>query len=134
MRTMGLTTGAALALLCGAGGVLALTEEQCLYFAVDGKTAICHAIGSPQKPFVALEVPAQACFQHAGHPSDYVAFGDPECQGGGCLPASAPCDATLPCCEGLTCNSGICGLPVEDATTDGDGAACEQEARTADAP
>ncbi|WP_434391609.1 FG-GAP-like repeat-containing protein [Melittangium boletus] len=27
----------------------------------------------------------------------------------GCLPVKAPCDATVPCCDGLTCQNGTCG-------------------------
>ena len=38
----------------------------------------------------------------------HIAVGDPQCQGGGCLPEIAPCDATLPCCDGLQCTNGVC--------------------------
>lgn len=133
MKTTAVALAAVLAVLCAAGGTLALTEEQCLFFEVNGKTAICHAIGSPQTPFIALEVPTQACMRHAEHPNDHVAVGDPECQGTGCLPENAPCDATLPCCEGLTCNNGICGPPLEDVTAE-DGKACVQGRTAAAAP
>ena len=48
------------------------------------------------------------------HAGDYVAVNDPTCQGGGCLPANAPCDATLPCCSGFSCVSGTCQANVSD--------------------
>jgi hypothetical protein len=104
--------------LCATSQTFALTEGQCLAFAVDGSTAICHATGSPNQPFAPLEIPIQACIHgHVDHSNDYVAVGDPACTGGGCLPSGAPCDPTLPCCEGLACNDGICGPPIEDVTT-----------------
>src|SRR5688572_27561910 len=120
MRTIRRMATATVAVACCSASAFALTEGQCLFFAVDGRTAICHAVGSPQKPFIPLDAPIQACIRHAEHPSDHVAVSDPDCQGGGCLPESAPCDTTLPCCEGLVCNDGVCGLPVEDAATSGD--------------
>ncbi|KYF97876.1 hypothetical protein BE18_28360 [Sorangium cellulosum] len=33
---------------------------------------------------------------------------EPTCGGQGCLAANAPCDPTVPCCDGLTCESGTC--------------------------
>jgi hypothetical protein len=92
----------------------ALTEGQCVVFAVNGTTAICHATGSPNARFVPLDVPVDACINgHVEHDSDYVAVGDPACQGVGCLPQNAPCDPTLPCCEGLACTAGLCApIPV----------------------
>ncbi|AUX34870.1 MULTISPECIES: FG-GAP-like repeat-containing protein [Sorangium] len=33
---------------------------------------------------------------------------DPTCGGEGCLAVNAPCDAMVPCCDGLTCQSGTC--------------------------
>jgi hypothetical protein len=90
-------------------GTYALTPEQCSYFSRDGKTAICHASASAKGPYVNLEISAEACIQgHTGHPSDYIAVGDPTCQGQGCLPSGAPCDGTLGCCEGLVCTNGAC--------------------------
>jgi hypothetical protein len=40
------------------------------------------------------------------------------CSTGGCLPTGAPCDATLPCCEGSACSNGTC---TALAPPDGDG-------------
>lgn len=37
-----------------------------------------------------------------------MAVNDPTCQGGGCLPEGAPVDSTLPCCEGLSAQNGVC--------------------------
>ncbi len=48
---------------------------------------------------------------HALHPDDYIAVDAPTCGGGGCLPESAPCDETLPCCDGLECRQGTCQEP-----------------------
>jgi len=78
-------------------------------FDVNGKDTICHHTGSAQHPFTILKTSQQGCIDgHAQHPQDYVAVGDPTCQGGGCLPQGAPCDASLPCCSGSTCQSGTC--------------------------
>jgi hypothetical protein len=86
-----------------------LTADQCVAFAVDGKTRICHATGAGHHPFTSLNVSIDGCESgHSNHPHDYVAVGDPSCRGGGCLPQSAPCDDTLPCCDGLTCSAGKC--------------------------
>jgi hypothetical protein len=87
----------------------ALSAEQCNYFVVGGKTRICHATGSAKNPFVILSVSAASCVDaHAGHAHDYVAVGDSTCNGQGCLPAGAPVDSTLGCCEGLTARDGTC--------------------------
>ncbi|WP_438039049.1 calcium-binding EGF-like domain-containing protein [Sorangium sp. So ce128] len=62
-----------------------------------------------------LKISEQACTNaHALHAGDYVAVNDPTCQGGGCLPENAPCDATLPCCDGFHCQSGTCVANVSD--------------------
>ena len=90
----------------------ALTADQCEYFEVGGKTQICHATGSGKHPYTILKISEQACIQaHANHAGDYIAVGDPTCQGGGCLPTGAPCDATVPCCDGLSCVAGTCQCP-----------------------
>ncbi|WP_437497765.1 calcium-binding EGF-like domain-containing protein [Sorangium sp. So ce1099] len=87
----------------------ALTAEQCAYFDVNGKIQLCHYTGSAKHPYTIIKTSVQACIDgHAAHAGDYVAVNDPTCQGGGCLPVNAPCDATLPCCEGSTCESGTC--------------------------
>lgn len=89
----------------------ALTESQCIYFDVNGKDTICHYTGSGSHPYTLVKTSDQGCINgHAGHAQDYIAVGDPTCQGGGCLPASAPCDATLPCCSG-SCVNGTCVDP-----------------------
>ena len=89
-----------------------LTAEQCSYFEVNGKTQICHYTGSANHPYTILKTSEQGCINgHSGHAQDYIAVGDPTCQGGGCLPVMAPCDATLPCCDGLVCQDGTCTDP-----------------------
>lgn len=45
---------------------------------------------------------------HAEHAGDFVAVNG-DCGPGACLADGAPCDATLPCCEGSACNAdGTC--------------------------
>lgn len=96
-------------LICCSSVSYAITPDQCTYFQTGAKTAICHATGSPTRPFIVLDLSEQACIAHARHASDFVAVGDPTCQGGqGCLPGNSPCDATLPCCDGLACVNGTC--------------------------
>jgi len=110
----------------------ALSAEQCNYFAVDGKVQICHRTGSTTKPYTILKVSEAACVSaHALHAGDYVAVGDPTCQGGGCLPENAPCDATLPCCDGSSCTAGICTKNVSDNCSPSpceNGSTCENTA------
>lgn len=102
---------------CCAGVSYAINANQCVYFATGGKVSICHATGSAKNPFVLIETSEQACVNgHADHPGDYVAVGDPTCQGGACLPSEAPCDATLGCCAGLTCVDGTCVAANADTT------------------
>ncbi|XXF80027.1 VCBS repeat-containing protein [Myxococcaceae bacterium GXIMD 01537] len=87
----------------------ALTAAQCNYFNVDGKVRICHKTGSAKKPYTVIEISEQACVNgHSRHAGDYVAVDDPTCQGGACLPAGAPWDPTLPCCEDLVVQNGVC--------------------------
>ncbi|XXX78228.1 calcium-binding EGF-like domain-containing protein [Sorangium sp. So ce134] len=98
-------------LAIGCTGTEAPTElaEQCDHFDVDGKVQLCHHTGSAKHPYTIIKTSVRACIDgHAAHAGDYVAVNDPTCQGGGCLPVNAPCDATLPCCEGSTCESGTC--------------------------
>jgi len=93
----------------------ALTAAQCNYFAVNGKVQICHRTGSTKNPFTILKVSEQACVNaHAGHAGDYVAVNDPQCKGTGCLPANAPCDPTVPCCDGFSCVNGTCTQNISD--------------------
>ncbi|WP_437575223.1 FG-GAP-like repeat-containing protein [Sorangium sp. So ce887] len=94
----------------------ALTPEQCNYFDVNGTVQICHMTGSVTKPYTIIRVNEQACINaHSGHAGDYVTSLDPSspsydptCGGQGCLAVNAPCDPTVPCCDGLTCQSGTC--------------------------
>ncbi|MGK3982890.1 hypothetical protein WME99_07615 [Sorangium sp. So ce136] len=102
-----------------------LTAAQCAYFDVDGKDTICHKTGSTTHPYTIIKTNEQGCINgHAGHAHDYIAVGDPTCQGGGCLPAGAPCDATLPCCSGATCTDGTCTVTCTPTTCEAQGAAC----------
>lgn len=97
----------------------ALTAAQCSHFAVDGKVQICHKTSSTTKPYSIIRVATEACVNaHANHPNDYVTSTnpadsnyDPTCSGQGCLSVDAPCDPTLPCCDGLTCQNGTCQAP-----------------------
>ncbi|AUX34867.1 MULTISPECIES: EGF domain-containing protein [Sorangium] len=94
----------------------ALTPEQCNYFDVNGTVQLCHKTGSATKPYTIIRVNEQACINaHSAHAQDYVTsldpsspLYDPTCGGQGCLAVSAPCDPTVPCCDGLTCQSGTC--------------------------
>ncbi|KYF55751.1 hypothetical protein BE04_51035 [Sorangium cellulosum] len=94
----------------------ALTPEQCNYFDVNGTVQICHKTSSATKPYTIVRVSEQACINaHSAHADDYVASLDPSspsydptCGGQGCLAVNAPCDPTVPCCDGLTCQSGTC--------------------------
>ncbi|RKH14836.1 hypothetical protein D7V97_01700 [Corallococcus sp. CA053C] len=95
----------------------ALTAEQCDYFDVNGKVQLCHKTSSTSHPYTIVRVSEQACINaHSAHNGDYVtsldptsSLYDPTCSGQGCLSVNAPCDATVPCCDGLTCQSGTCG-------------------------
>ena len=113
-------------LLLVASTTYAITPEQCQFFEIDDKTAICHATGSEKNPYVSLRVSEEACFAHAEHHADFVSIGDPTCEGLGCLPAGAPCDDTLGCCDGLACTNGVCepvsvcALPGEACVADSD--------------
>ncbi|WP_437996012.1 hypothetical protein WMF26_33135 [Sorangium sp. So ce185] len=103
----------------------ALTAAQCQYFDVDGKVQVCHKTNSINHPYTILKISEQACMDgHASHAGDYVAVGDPTCQGDGCLPQGAPCDATLPCCSGSACVSGTCVANCVPTTCADEGAVC----------
>ncbi|WP_437586227.1 LamG-like jellyroll fold domain-containing protein [Sorangium sp. So ce1000] len=94
----------------------ALTPEQCNYFDVNGAVQLCHRTSSATKPYTIIRVSEQACINaHSAHAGDYVTSTnpsspsyDPTCGGQGCLAVNAPCDPTVPCCDGLTCQSGTC--------------------------
>ncbi|WP_437933073.1 EGF domain-containing protein [Sorangium sp. So ce341] len=94
----------------------ALTPEQCIYFDPSGTVQICHHTGSATKPYTILRISDQACINaHSAHDGDYITSTDPSsplydptCNGQGCLPVGAPCDAMPPCCDGLTCRDGTC--------------------------
>ncbi|KYF90213.1 hypothetical protein BE20_18415 [Sorangium cellulosum] len=91
----------------------ALTPEQCNYFDVNGTVQICHRTSSATKPYTIVRVSEQACINaHSAHANDYVTSLDPSspsydptCGGQGCLAVNAPCDPTVPCCDGLTCRA-----------------------------
>jgi hypothetical protein len=102
-----------------------LTAAQCTYFDVNGKDTICHYTGSTKNPYTIVKTSDQGCINgHAGHAHDYIAVGDPTCQGGGCLPQGAPCDATLPCCSGSTCSNGTCVQTCTPTTCEAHGQTC----------
>ncbi|HTN92374.1 MAG TPA: FG-GAP-like repeat-containing protein [Sorangium sp.] len=94
----------------------ALTPAQCNYFDVNGTVKICHKTSSTKTPYTIIRVSEQACIDaHSAHAGDYVTsldpsspLYDPTCGGLGCLPVNAPCDPTVPCCDGLSCQSGTC--------------------------
>ncbi len=98
----------------------ALTVEQCNYFDINGTIQICHELGNGK--FRILKLSEQACINaHGAHATDYVTSTDPNsplydptCNGQGCLPEGAPCDATIEPCEGLVCQNGVvsCAPPA----------------------
>lgn len=117
-RVLGLFIAGLLSPACGdrppetvgsiAGG---LTAEQCDYpefWDNRGKIRICHYNTKlKKKKFEVQKVSPADCKSHIsahaiGFP-DYVAYDDQDCSGDGCLPIAAPCDPTVPCCEGLVC-------------------------------
>ncbi|AUX24925.1 uncharacterized protein SOCEGT47_054660 [Sorangium cellulosum] len=108
----------------------ALTPEQCTYFDPSGTVQICHHTGSATKPYTILRLGDQACINaHSAHDGDYITSTDPSsplydptCNGQGCLPVGAPCDATLPCCDGLQCQNGTCTDPCASAPCQNGGA------------
>ena len=105
-----LSVMAGIALFCGflSGDARALTPAQCEYFEVAGRTAICHATGSPNRPYILINAGQNACaIAHASHESDFVATNG-SCDAPAPLPEGAPCDPTLACAEGLSCVAGTC--------------------------
>jgi hypothetical protein len=100
-----------------------LTGEQCSFFAENDRVTICHHTGSARKPYTIIRTSTEGCADgHAGHAGDYVASSDPAsplydptCNGQGCLPAGAPADAAIECCEGLAASDGVCApiAPVD---------------------
>ena len=94
----------------------ALTAAQCDAFDVNGSVQICHATSSRTKPYVILRTSNAGCKNgHVGHAADYVTSNDPAsplydptCNGQGCLPAGAPSDRSIECCEGLSPVNGQC--------------------------
>ena len=82
------------AALCSASYSHALNADQCAFFAIEGKTQICHATNSATNPYVHIEVSRSACVNgHSQHASDYIAANEPACDGSGCLPEGAPVDS-----------------------------------------
>lgn len=99
----------------------ALTAEQCSYFEQSGSTTICHATTSAKNPYVLIKVSESACVNaHASHPHDFIDVDAGDCRGAACLPETAPCDPTLPCCGNLTCNGGTCQCPFGQAFCEGE--------------
>ena len=99
----------------------ALSADQCSFFDVAGKVTICHATGAEKNPVVVIRVARDSCVNaHAEHAGDFVAV-DGNCGPDACLAPQAPCDETLPCCEG-TCSDGVCAAassgPAAAYTTD----------------
>ncbi|XXX73182.1 FG-GAP-like repeat-containing protein [Sorangium sp. So ce134] len=86
----------------------ALTSDHCDDYDVNGLILMCHRNGSTTYPYTILKVNLLCLPAHLLHLGDYIALGDPTCHGDGCLPKGAPCDATVPCCDGLTCHGGTC--------------------------
>lgn len=101
------------------GGRSNLSAAQCDAFDVNGTVTICHATGSARNPIVVLRVSEAGCVNgHAGHAGDRIAVNG-DCGPNACLPVAAPCDSTLRCCDGLTCNAGTCTDVDECATGNG---------------
>ena len=111
MRGCGIAVCVALICLGLARSATALSDAQCSFFQVAGRTAICHVTPSAHTPFVLIDAASQACAAHANHPFDFVAVNG-SCDDAAPLPEGAPCDATLACAEGLSCRAGVCA-PVE---------------------
>ena len=79
-----------------------LTAEQCAFFDASGTVQICHRTSSATKPYTILKTSSAGCISgHSTHAEDYVAVGDPTCNGQGCYPAGAPFDGTVECCGQL---------------------------------
>jgi hypothetical protein len=87
----------------------ALSSAQCRYFTNNRQrsTRICH-YDSKKRKHVGQTVNEHGCCSHTGHSKDYVAAGDSNCTGAGCIPLNAPCDGTKRCCAGSSCKRGKC--------------------------
>lgn len=118
----------------GAAASPALTVDECNYFAVDGNVRICHFTGSAKKPYTILQVSGAGCVDgHSTHPNDYVPTGtDLNCSGGGCFPAGAPADPTIPCCDGLIAQAGVCTAGGSDGGTSDGGTSAGGDGGTSD--
>lgn len=104
----------------------ALSAAQCEYFEQGGKVTICHATGGPGSPVKRIQVASSACENaHAAHAGDFIAV-DGSCGPNTCLAELTPCDATLPCCEGLTCDDGVCRQPPICANESFEATGCDQ--------
>ncbi|WP_437721102.1 FG-GAP-like repeat-containing protein [Sorangium sp. So ce861] len=109
----------------------ALTADHCNDFDVNGTILMCHKNGSATYPYTILKINLLCLPAHLLHLGDYIALGDPTCNGDGCLPEGAPCNATAPCCDGLTCHHGTCTENNECALgTDN----CDANATCSDTP
>jgi hypothetical protein len=85
-----------------------LSTAQCAEFEENGRVTICHATGSLRNPIVVLRISESACISaHSSHPDDRIAV-DGDCGPTACLPAGAPHDATLRCCDGLVVRNERC--------------------------
>ncbi|WP_044986366.1 FG-GAP-like repeat-containing protein [Sorangium cellulosum] len=109
----------------------ALTPDHCDDFDVHGTILMCHRNGSTTYPYTILKINLLCLPAHLLHLGDYIALGDPTCHGDGCLPEGAPCDAAVPCCDGLTCHHGTCTENDECALGTDD---CDANATCADTP
>jgi cysteine-rich repeat protein len=96
-----------------------LTMSQCSYFADGGRVRICHLTGSPRRPYNSLRLGLAGCNDHSSHAGDYIAVGDPTCNGQGCLPEGAPWDDTVECCQGLSPLAGTCRVVCGDGMVGG---------------
>ena len=99
-----------------------LTAAQCEYKAFQdnkGRVKICHYdSGKKKKKYVIEKMTPRECQRHltahqSGFP-DYIAL-DNDCDGDGCLSLDAPCDPTVPCCEGTFCGNAA-GNPASSGT------------------
>jgi hypothetical protein len=99
----------------------ALTVDECNYFDVNGTVRICHFNGSTKKPYTILHVSSAGCVDgHSTHPNDFIpAETDLTCSGSGCFPAGAPVDSTVPCCDGLVPEDGVCVAASDGGSGDG---------------
>ncbi|HTN92375.1 MAG TPA: VCBS repeat-containing protein [Sorangium sp.] len=86
----------------------ALTPAQCEHYDVNGTILMCHKTSRTTHPYTILKIKLACLPAHLLHLGDYIALGDPTCNGDGCLPQGAPCNATVPCCDGTQCINGTC--------------------------